>query len=169
MTREMPYEEVNNLTVLVLPILLSFLCSFSQNEINKDKQAFYVKSFAHRHRHYPSVAEACSKVIEATRGIDGNKLRVFLTFEYYPLGKICSVPKDATAFRRENASAGMVLVFWDYDENEREVETAKAREITHELVDIVINGQGDITESESAGYANYCMMIHFLSVVSHVD
>jgi hypothetical protein len=123
-----------------------------------------VKSLAQRRPDYPSTAEVCSKVIEASKNTK-EKFKVTVMFEYIPLAKVGSVPNDATAFRRVTAPAMVVMLLWDFDENEVEAKTARAREIANGLADVIMKAQSDMTESESAGYANYCMMVSPLLVV----
>ena len=117
-------------------------------------QGVYLKALAQRGPHFPSIAKAHEKVIEACKN---TPFQTKLVFDYFPMHKIRSVPNDATAFRRENVAAVIVLVLWKAEDDKDGGFTDQARKIANEIAGIVVEGQQElhITESESLGYTNY--------------
>ncbi|KAG5651068.1 hypothetical protein H0H81_010003 [Sphagnurus paluster] len=111
-------------------------------------QAVYPKGSAHSKIHYPSIAQAYEKAIS----FSGPELQVHLLFDYFPLQKVMSVPPSATAFRRDPTPSFLVIALWKENSEEN---TARGREITHEIARIVAGGQVGLTEAQSFGYANY--------------
>jgi hypothetical protein len=81
-----------------------------------------------------------------------------ILLEYYNLGKINSVPPDATAFRRTTKASVVVVVVWNESKPENDL---IAREYTHDAIDILRRGQSAMTISESLGYANLGMFSLF--------
>jgi hypothetical protein len=100
-----------------------------------------------------------SKAIEAisklAAGIDSNEEfspGIAVLSEYLPVRKINSVPTNATAFRRERTANVVSVISWPHTEGEDK--TAKAREISQKVGEILTEGQ-DLTPSAKLGYTNY--------------
>jgi Berberine and berberine like len=110
----------------------------------------YHKGVGHKHFHYPSIAKAHQKLqelIKTTGNYQGSIL-----YEYFPRQKINSVPRDATAFRRELVPNALVILTWDHKAGDR---MEGARQLANELANVVLGVQSDVTPSEALGYSNY--------------
>jgi hypothetical protein len=108
--------------------------------------------------------QAWEKMQEVTTNpgfIGGNIL-----IEYFALGKISSVPPDATAFRRAATVNVLVGAIWKGNKPENDL---IARRYTHDVVDIIGQGQSAMSTSESLGYANYGMFSLLLKLSSIHD
>ncbi|KAF5378484.1 hypothetical protein D9615_007137 [Tricholomella constricta] len=132
LTKEMPYEELNALT----------------NPAVYHGQGIYMKGVAHRKPHYPSIAKANEKVMH----VSTPAFKMNVVFEYFPLGKISSVPQGTTAFRRDPTPSVLVVGLWQEDS---EANTERGRTLSHELARIVSSGQSGVTETQTLGYSNY--------------
>ncbi|KAF8060169.1 hypothetical protein FPV67DRAFT_1674133 [Lyophyllum atratum] len=132
LTKEIPFEELNTL----------------QNAGCFHGQGVYQKGLAHRKPDYQSTAKAYEKVISTSTP----DFKVNLAFEYFPLGKISSVPQGTTAFRRDPTPSVLVLNLWKENTVEN---TERGRAIAHELAQIVTGGQSGVSETQSMGYGNY--------------
>ncbi|RDB30225.1 6-hydroxy-D-nicotine oxidase [Hypsizygus marmoreus] len=132
-TREMPYEEVNSL----------------QNAMAHHGQGVYMKGVAHRRPIYPSIAEAHAKVIDICKNTD---FKANILFEYFSLAKASAVPAGVTAFRRDITPAVVALILWKDDSPDN---TSKAKQMAHEITEIITRSQEGVTETECLGYSNY--------------
>ncbi|KAG5650539.1 hypothetical protein H0H81_011882 [Sphagnurus paluster] len=130
-SKEVPYETVNG----------------TLSEVLAHGQGVYLKGGAFRKPEYHSIAQAFDKII----GFSSPEVRVQLAFEYFPLGKVLSVPQGATALRRDPTPNFVVMVLWKGD---FEGSTERGREIAHEITRIILNEQ-KLTGAESFGYGNY--------------
>ncbi|KAF8165078.1 FAD binding domain-containing protein [Crassisporium funariophilum] len=133
MSKEMPFEQLNSL----------------QNPMAGHGRGVYMKGFAHKKPHYPSIASAHQKFVAIAKS---HSFQGGLLYEYFPLAKVNSVATNATAFRREVAPNVVVLLNWDPKIQDLSEE---ARKNAYELAAIVSEGQSEITSSESLGYSNY--------------
>lgn len=116
----------------------------------KHGRAVYWKGVANKHLHYPSIGKAHEKVIESVKS---GQFQAAVLYEYFPLNKVNDVPQSATAFRRE-AMVNNVLINVNWDRNAQDF-TQEARQIAHQISDILNTPQADLTTSESLGYSNY--------------
>jgi len=87
------------------------------------------------------------ELIKTTGNYQGSIL-----YEYFPRQKVESVPRDATAFRRELVPNALVILSWDHKARDC---LEEARQLANELASTVIGVQTDITPSEALGYSNY--------------
>ncbi|KAF5326847.1 hypothetical protein D9619_005057 [Psilocybe cf. subviscida] len=131
-SKEIPYEEINSM-------LLS---------IAAHGPGTYQKGTGNKSPDFPSLKRAHEKVIET---VGSGKINGAVLFEYYPLQKVNTVPREATAFRREMVNNVVLILRWDQKTVDRTVE---ARSIGAELLDILQGGQSELTTSESLGYSN---------------
>ncbi|KAF5378483.1 hypothetical protein D9615_007138 [Tricholomella constricta] len=131
-TKEMPYEEINTLV----------------NPLAFHGQGIYMKGSAHREPNYQSIAKA----YEIVEQVSSPEFKMNIIFEYFPLGKITSVPPGTTAFRRDPTPAALVIGFW---QENTEANTERARALAHELSRIVTGDQTGVTATQKMGYSNY--------------
>lgn len=68
--------------------------------------------------------------------------------EYYPPGKINSVPEDATPYRRNLPGNAIIAIRWDVDSPEK---SRQARDIAHAVADMYVKDEA---------YGNYCKLLH---------
>ncbi|KAF6742867.1 FAD binding domain-containing protein [Ephemerocybe angulata] len=73
-------------------------------------------------------------------------------FEYMSQAKVNSVPVSATAFRRQLAYNILCNIQWDGEGPDR---TDEARLLAREMTEIILRGQGTLSEAEKQGYTNY--------------
>ncbi|KAG5651060.1 hypothetical protein H0H81_010042 [Sphagnurus paluster] len=111
-------------------------------------QAVYQKGSAHPNPKYTSIAQAYEKLISLSKP----GLKVNIVFEYFPLGKVISVPQGTTAFRRDPTPTLLLMAQWEETSG---IDTERAREITHEITSIVAGTQTELLEAERFGYGNY--------------
>jgi hypothetical protein len=133
LTKEMPFEELNGL----------------QNPMAAHGKGVYLKGATHKRANYLPIANAHNRFVELVK--TGNFTGAII-YEYFPLEKINSVPKNATAFRRELVSSVLVNLNWDQKVQDRSEE---GRKYAHELAAIIAGDGSDLTNSESLGYSNY--------------
>ncbi len=82
-----------------------------------------------------------TRVVQAS---SSGELTTFVGLEYFPHGKINSVPADATPYRRDLTGGVAIIVSWDDDTPEKSKRAAKeAREIA------------SLIGPEGEGYGNY--------------
>ncbi|KAG5651066.1 hypothetical protein H0H81_010001 [Sphagnurus paluster] len=129
-TKEIPYENVNA----------------ALNEGMAHGKGVYQKGFANNHYEYQSIVQAYEKIIS----VSSPEFKVNLIFEYFPIGKVISVPLSATAFRRDPAPLAVLLILWTKD---AEGTTERARTIAYDLARIVSGAE--LTEVQNFGYSNY--------------
>lgn len=108
-----------------------------------------MKGLSHKAPDHVSISKAFEIIVQLAK-VEG--FRPTLAFEYFPLGKILSVPRAATAFRRDVTPAVLVLMIWKDDLPEN---TERARSAAHEIRDIIASHQPALTKEELQGYANY--------------
>ncbi|PPQ79510.1 hypothetical protein CVT25_003392 [Psilocybe cyanescens] len=133
LTKEIPYEELNALS----------------NAMAVHGFGVYQKGVAHKRPHPQAIEQAHNKLVNLIK--TGNFNGAIL-YEYFPLQKINSVPRDATAFRREFASSVLVNLTWD---NSVEDRTQEARKHSYELASLISRDGKDMTTAETLGYSNY--------------
>lgn len=109
----------------------------------------YLKGLAHRNPHYNSIAKAYEKAIELTKNTG---LNCGVVYEYFPLGKVCSVPAGTTAFRRDATPGVLVVIVWKENTNQN---TEMARSSSHKLAEILAGAQPELTNVQRQGYSNY--------------
>ena len=80
-----------------------------------------------------------------------------IIYEYFPRQKVNSVPRDATAFRRELVPNALIILAWDHKTGDR---LEEARQLGSELANIILGVQSGITPSEALGYSNYGQYIY---------
>ena len=76
-------------------------------------------------------------------------------YEFFPLGEVCAIPPDATAFRSRGPQGNVVcLVSWDKEDEG--VDVQHARSFTKELAGIVESAAQSVPkEFENEYYGNY--------------
>jgi len=132
MTKEFPYEALNSL----------------QNPMLLHGQGRYFKGVSHNKIDAQKVVKMYEKVVEMSRENSG--LSPTVLFEYFPLGKINSVPSGATAFRRSSDPSILIAMGWKGISEEN---TERARALVYEFIKI---SQGEKVEaSQRLGYTNY--------------
>ncbi|KAF8060168.1 hypothetical protein FPV67DRAFT_1453295 [Lyophyllum atratum] len=131
-TKEVPYEELNGL----------------QNFFTYHGQGVYMKGVAQKKPDYPSAAKAIEKAIS----LSTPDFKASIIYEYFPLAKISSMPKDLTAFRRDPTPGVLLSCVWKED---LKGYTERARGVVHELARIVTGAHPEMTETEGLGYSNY--------------
>ena len=129
--------------------MLTTLCPH-QNFVAEPGQGFYFKGLAQGAPDYESIGQAWDKIKEVAT-IPGFGVGTII-LEYFSLGKIRSVPLEATAFRR--ASTVNVLVGINWKDNTPENDLI-AKGYAHNVAAILGRGQSALTTSESLGYSNY--------------
>ncbi|KIM46256.1 hypothetical protein M413DRAFT_441337 [Hebeloma cylindrosporum] len=134
MSKEIPFEEVNGL----------------QNSMAAHGRGVYQKGVGHKHFHYPSIAKAHEKLQELIKTTGSYQGAIL--YEYFPLHKVNSVSRDATAFQRELVPNALVILTWDHKAGDC---SGQARQLANELASIVVGVEPDITPSEALGYSNY--------------
>ena len=117
-------------------------------------RAVYQKGVGHKHFHYPSIAKAHQKLQELIK--TGNYHGAIL-YEYFPRQKVNSLPRDATAFRRELVPNALAILTWDHKTGDR---LEEVRQLASEFANIILGVQSDITPSEALGYSNYGQYIY---------
>lgn len=137
-TRELPFEELNAL----------------QNPFAEHGECRYMKGIAQSGPHFPSVQAAHTRVIDVASQ-NNLQFHISILYEYFPLKKINSVPREETAFRRVTTPSILIGINWkpappDLVDGETE-NTAAARKIARELVDILQNREG----KPEFGYPNF--------------
>lgn len=97
----------------------------------------------------------------------GNELRLMGMFEFFPLDKVNSIPKDATAFPSRGSGCNIMLqgIFdGSGTENELRAKEKEAREVVSSLKKLIVeSGHGDM-----APYGNYGTRfsdMHFLTFI----
>ncbi|KAF9482454.1 FAD binding domain-containing protein [Pholiota conissans] len=133
LTKEIPYGELNGL----------------QNPMAGHGKSVYWKGVANKHMDYMSIKKAHEKVIEA---VGTSKFQAAILYEYFPLNNVNAVPRNATAFRREMVNNVLINLTWDRSGQDH---TEEARKISHDIADIILSPQSDMTKSEILGYGNY--------------
>lgn len=99
----------------------------------------------------PKIFERYSRLSERT------DMHMAVFHEYFPLGKITSVGKDATAFRgREPKTNVMAFVLWAADTPEK---FQFAKVACTELMHIASSTERGIAGPENIGYGNYSTCI----------
>jgi hypothetical protein len=94
------------------------------------------------------------KVIEVTA--KRPKMQGGVLLEYFPLQKVCSIPKNATPYNRSPYPSVMIMFRWSDDQpNDLEF----ARSSANELLEIVTEGNVDLPKSDRGTpgytYPNY--------------
>ncbi|KAH9482486.1 FAD-linked oxidoreductase [Psilocybe cubensis] len=133
LTKEIPYEELNAIS----------------NPMAVHGSGVYQKGVAHKRPNPEAIVRAHNKFVDLVKSDNFNGA---ILYEYFPLQKINSVSRDATAFRREFASSVLVNLTWDNSTGDR---TQEARKHTYELASIISRDGKDMTTAETLGYSNY--------------
>lgn len=129
-----------------------------------------MKGIAQSGPHFPSVQAAHTRVIDVASQ-NNLQFHISILYEYFPLKNINSVPREETAFRRVTTPSILIGINWkpappDLVDGETE-NTAAARKIARELVDILQNREG----KPEFGYPNFglgsnlCRLIPFSLIV----
>jgi len=135
MMREMPYEEVNTL----------------QNVHSVPGRGRFMKGVAPRGPpHYTSIARAQALATEITKSPTPEEFRISVGFEYVPMGKVASLPRSATAYRRGATPNVLIMTMWVNDGKDS---IDKAREYSNTIAEILVGKQAD--KEQGLGYANY--------------
>ena len=88
--------------------------------------------------------QAFSRAMELS---EPEEYTVAVLFEYFPLGKVNSVPDDATAYRRHLAPNVLTMI---YAKEESEEAFKYSRDAAHELCGLITGKAAD-----NLGYGNY--------------
>ncbi|KAI0313302.1 hypothetical protein OF83DRAFT_1165636 [Amylostereum chailletii] len=108
---------------------------------------YYLKSVSQPHQDL----EIAKRLRDAVHALSvEHNLDVVLGFEFWSLGKINSVPNDATAFQRSWWRTSLVSIQYEEDTPER---LAEVRKVANELTGIVTSMTKD--DHGINGYANY--------------
>jgi len=108
-----------------------------------------LKGVAQRNPHYASISKAHERAVELTKSTG---LNCNVIYEYFPLGKVCSVPAGTTSFRRDSTPGVLIGIMWkENTENNADV----ARSCAHELAQIITGAHPELTDVQSQGYSNY--------------
>jgi hypothetical protein len=101
----------------------------------------------------PDAVKRVSERLSELNGAPGNQIQHAFAIDYFPYGKVLSVPQNATAhFRFQRQVAGCVLKWVD---NSPEAEKA-AKSAARELTDIIINAETRVSGANAftVGYGN---------------
>jgi hypothetical protein len=77
-----------------------------------------------------------------------------IVFEYFPLKKINTVPREATAFRRDSSATIAIVTSWPGEKNEELVEGRTRVEITRDASNRIAEILTHRKEELSLGYTN---------------
>ena len=108
--------------------------------------------------HYRSFAQAHSLAAEITKSPTPEGFRISIGFEYIPLDKVASVPRSATAFRREPVPNVLIMIVWVNDGKDS---IDKATEYANTVSGILVGTQAD--KGQHVGYANYGGSVLFIA------
>ncbi|KAI0052753.1 FAD-binding domain-containing protein [Auriscalpium vulgare] len=131
MSREIPYEELNGL----------------QNHLMPHGRNYYMKGIYTSGPSVPVSEELLQRVaaLSAAHGIT-----LFLAFEFFPTGKILTIPNDATAHIRGARVSTLIFSAWDDGDK-----LPAVRASANELMDVILKGETKLSERENTGYGNY--------------
>ena len=115
-----------------------------------------MKGVALRAPHYTFMAQTQSLAAEITKNPTPEGFRISVGFEYFPLHKVTSVPRSATAFRRDPEPNVLIMVVWVNDSKDS---VDKARGYANAIAGILVGNQAD--KAQSIGYANYGASVLF--------
>ncbi|KAF5339322.1 hypothetical protein D9611_009894 [Ephemerocybe angulata] len=149
LAKEIPYEELNGLM---------------GTELDHGK-SYYLSGLSQKKPCYEATVELIQKLSESSK----TGLRPAVGFEYMSQAKVNSVPVSATAFRRQLAYNILCNIQWDGEGPDR---TDEARLLAREMTEIILRGQGTLSEAEKQGYTNYGHDLSLptsLSIAPHLD
>ncbi|THH08126.1 hypothetical protein EW145_g2912 [Phellinidium pouzarii] len=133
LTGETPYEKLNTL----------------QNPNVRHGQCIYMRGVT-QHEYSPAVAK---QVYERMCDISSKDMRISVLFELFPLDKIRSVAKDATAFNLRGPESNVLCICaWDEDTSEY---GARGRNAAFVMSDIVSSAEESPETSKMRAYGNY--------------
>lgn len=112
-----------------------------------------MRGTAHKKVDYPSILEAHKKAIEES---STGQVRVAILYEYFPGNFINAVSSNLTAFRRDPTASVLIMVNWKGDTPDK---TDLARAIARDVIDILTNGQTEVSKVQTLGYSNYGMSV----------
>ncbi|KAF6749617.1 FAD binding domain-containing protein [Ephemerocybe angulata] len=112
---------------------------------------YYLSGISQKTPHYESTAEAIKKITEV---VQQGTFKAAVLFEFFSLAKVNSVSTEATAFRRQLSHNILCTVRWSASVDGPE-KTGEARQITKDVHEIILRGQGNLSASEQQGYTNY--------------
>lgn len=148
----------------------------SQNNIVPYGNGSYFKGFVQKSPHYPSISLAFDHLIEAVSPSISPQIHGSMVFEYLPLTKVNSVPKGATAFRRDPTPSVLVVFHWDANpENGHGPVVDRARASAYKIADTIEKHQEGVSSGQKQGYSNYgwfffgCYWLILFIVVHFVD
>jgi hypothetical protein len=157
MTREIPYEVLNSIVVSSFALdcrSLMYQLPYPQNPFQPHGLATYIKgTFQTKPR-----LEVYKSVFEKVANVNAErpKMQCGVGFEYFPLQKVSSVPKDATAFSRSPYPSILIMLRWPDDQAD---DLEFARSSVHDLMGIISEGNVDLPKPERGAsgyaYANY--------------
>lgn len=128
-TKEIPYESANE----------------SLNGEMFRGQGIFLKGGSLRKPEYHSIMQAYEKITS----VSNPKARVHIVFEFFPLGKVLSIPQGVTAFRRDPTATFALMVRW-----KEGYEPEQEKEVANEAISIILNEQ-KLAGSKGFGYGNY--------------
>ncbi|EMD40453.1 hypothetical protein CERSUDRAFT_80123 [Gelatoporia subvermispora B] len=131
MSKEIPFEKLNEVQ--------NHLAVHGRN--NYEKGTYHSPNFD-----LPGRAARTYELVK--RFHEMGKFETFIACELFPMGKVNSVPNDATAFRRGRRTNVITNLTWDDDEPGK---YALAKESASQLIATM----GDVNPAEAVGYGNY--------------
>lgn len=151
MTKEMPYEQVNAISVITFEHIydnsLLLIVTFIKNHMVQYGEARLIKGAYQMRPDIPSLKLA----LERIRSLAAEEHSPMVNIEYFPLRKILSVPNGTCAFIRSGACNVNSLTTW---KNNTPENLAKARSLARELTGIIAAGQ-KAHFTVNRGYGNY--------------
>ena len=134
----------------------------SQNAFSGHGRGRFMKGVSPRTPHYTSMAQAQSLVAEISKNPTPEGFAISFIFEYIPSGKVTSVPRSATAFRRELGPNVVIVVVWTNDDKDS---VDKARGYANAIAGILVSTNQEDNE-KSVGYANYGASVLLIAPVA---
>ena len=120
----------------------------SKNPTVEHGSCVYLKGLAQQKPEYSSIAKAYETALEVSKDAG---IIPMVVYEYFPLGKVFSLP-DTAAFRRDSTPSVLIALFW---KENTEANTERARALSHQLARIVTGAHPELTQTQKQGYSNY--------------
>ena len=115
-------------------------------------QCRLIKALSHAKPHLPSA----KKVLDRLVSLADSEIYSAVVLEYFPLKKMLSIPNGTCAFQRPKFRHGFTMISWKENTPEN---SALARSIARDLVDIVATGQLEYIGQVEQGYGNYGTLV----------
>jgi hypothetical protein len=152
LTREMPYEELNGISVSPRAASVKLILSLAvQSVVLGPGVSNYLKGTALIKARYEPTQQCFTRLLELS---EGPEFDIFIGFEYLPLTKVMQAGPDATAYVRRGYPNVINIIRWK-DNTPENLEIA--RTIGQELIGIIAKSNIGAGAAVNLGYGNYGM------------